>query len=208
MTSIIKPKLVFDHIAIVARTLEEGADYVREHLGIQMPTGGKHPFMGTHNHLLSLSDTEFLEVIAIDPDAVQPDHQRWFDLDQFDGSPQIGAWIVGTQNIAASFDEVHGKIIDMTRGDLKWQITVRDDGCLSLGGAFPQLIQWPEGRHPASRMEGRGCALKSFEISHPDALQINQYLGNVFSDPRITITEGEKAFNAIFETPDGHKTLS
>lgn len=208
MISTGKPKLIFDHIAIVARTLEEGADYVCEHLGIAMPTGGKHPFMGTHNQLLSLSDTEFLEVIAIDADAPRPDHPRWFDLDRFDGTPQIGAWIVGTQDIAASYDEMHGRIIDMTRGELKWQISVCDDGKLSSDGAFPQLIQWPKGDHPASRMEKRGCALTSFEITHPAAPQITQFLGRVFSDPRITITEGEKAFRAVFTTPDGLKTLS
>lgn len=205
---IILPKLVFDHIAIVARSLEEGADYVREQLGIVMPSGGRHPFMGTHNQLLSLGDDEFLEVIAIDPDAPKLNHPRWFDLDRFDGSPQVGAWVVGTPDIATSFDEMHGRIIDMTRGDLKWQITVRDDGHLPLGGAFPQLIHWPEGAHPASRMEKRSCTLKSFEITHPDALQITQFLDSGFLDPRITISEGEEAFKAVFETPNGLKTLS
>lgn len=212
MLSNSKPKLAFDHIAIVARSLEEGGDYVREQLGIDMPTGGKHPFMGTHNQLLALSDDEFVEVIAIDPDAPNPDHSRWFDLDRFDGSPQIGTWIVGTQDIAASFDRLHGdvlgKITDMTRGDLKWQITVSDDGLLPLGGAFPQLIQWPKGRHPASGMVQRNCTMTSFEITHPDALQIIEFLDGVLPDPRITIIEGEKGFNAVFDTPSGLKALS
>lgn len=202
------PKLVFDHIAIAAQTLDEGVDYVREQLGIEMPQGGKHPFMGTHNRLLSLGDAEFLEVIAIDPDGATPKCPRWFDLDSFNGSPQIGAWIVGTQDIAASFDPVHGEIIDMTRGDLKWQITVRNDGCLPLNGSFPQLIQWPEGEHPASRMEARGFTLKSFKITHPDALQVTQFLDGRFTDSRIAILEGEMAFKAIFNTPDGPRTLS
>lgn len=205
---IILPKLVFDHIAIVARSLEEGAGYVREQLGIVVPSGGKHPFMGTHNQLLSLGDDEFLEVIAIDPDVPNPSHPRWFDLDRFDGSPQIGAWIAGTQDITTSFDEMHGQIIDMTRGDLEWQITARDDGYLPLDGAFPQLIQWPEGPHPASRMKKLNCSLKSFEITHPDASQITPFLEGGLLDPRITIIEGEAAFKASFETQNGLKTLS
>ena len=202
-----KPKLVFDHIAIVARTLEEGVEYVRAQLGIEMPPGGQHPFMGTHNCLLSLNDTEFLEVIAIDESAERPERPRWFDLDHFDGSPQIGTWILGSPDIAASFDKAHGRIIDMTRGDLKWQITVHDDGLLSSEGAYPQLIQWPDGPHPASKMQTRGCRLHSFEISHPDAAGINRFLEGALTDTRISIVEGERAFKTVFDTPDGLKTL-
>ncbi|WP_162653258.1 VOC family protein [Lentilitoribacter sp. Alg239-R112] len=202
------PKLVFDHIAIIARTLDEGASYVSEHLGIDMPIGGEHPFMGTHNLLLSLGDMEFLEVIAIDPDGPQPDRPRWFNLDRFDGTPKIGAWIVGSRDITADFSKKHGEIINMTRGDLKWQITVRNDGRLVSNGAFPQLIQWPDDIHPASRMEKRGCTLKSFEITHPDAVEISNFLDVTFNDERIKIAEGQPAFKAVFETPTGAKTLS
>lgn len=203
-----KPKLVFDHIAIVARTLEEGVEYVREQLGVEMPPGGQHPFMGTHNRLLSLSEIEFLEVIAIDPDAQRPDRPRWFDLDHFDGTPKIGTWILGSPDIAKSFDEVHDRVIDMTRGDLKWQITVADDGVLSRDGAFPQLIQWPQGRHPASKMTARGCRLHSFGISHPDAAEINEFVEGALFDTRISIVQGNASFKAFFETPNGLKTLT
>lgn len=203
-----KPKLVFDHIAIVARTLDEGVDYVREQLGIFMPQGGQHPFMGTHNLLLSLGETEFLEVIAIDPDAQRPDRPRWFGLDHFGGTPKIGAWILGSPDINGSFDKAHDRIIDMTRGDLEWQITVADDGVLSSDGALPQLIQWPQGPHPASKMKARGCQLLSLEISHPDASLINEFVDDVLLDARISIVEGEPSFKAAFETPNGLKTLT
>lgn len=203
-----KPKLVFDHIAIVARNLDEGIDYVRDQLGIEMPLGGQHPFMGTHNRLLSLSETEFLEVIAIDPDAQRPDRPRWFDLDHFDGTPKIGTWILGSPDIAKSFDKVHDRVIDMTRGDLKWQITVADDGVLSSNGAFPQLIQWPHGPHPASKMTALDCRLHSFEISHPDASQIKEFIDDALIDIRISIVQGDASFKAVFETPNGLKTLT
>lgn len=209
MSPKIKPNLVFDHIAIVAKTLEQGFDYVRSELGIEMPSGGTHPLMGTHNMLLSLGEAEFLEIIAIDPDADAPNRPRWFDLDRFNGSPQIGTWILGTSDLATMLHDLHKPAMEMTRGDLKWQISVREDGSLPLDGALPTLIQWPTGMaHPAGKMRKRGCALQSLNITHPDADQVCSFLDGIFSDPRVTFTQGEFQFEAIFETPDGLKTLN
>ena len=53
--------LALDHITIVAPTLEEGAGHVHDQIGIDMPAGGRHPEMGTHNLLLRLGDDVFLE---------------------------------------------------------------------------------------------------------------------------------------------------
>jgi catechol 2,3-dioxygenase-like lactoylglutathione lyase family enzyme len=202
------PKLVFDHIAIVARNLDEGVDYVRQQLGIEMPNGGAHPIMGTHNRLLSLGETEFLEVIAIDPDAMSPNRARWFDLDRFDGAPRIGTWLLGTSDIKDTFHPAHGQIIDMKRGDLKWQISVRKDGLLSHDGAFPQIIEWPKISHPAGQMGKCGCRLKSFEISHPDALRIQEFLAGTLQDDRISVVQGNQSFKAVLETPNGLRILT
>jgi hypothetical protein len=61
--------LSFDHLAIGAETLDEGVEAVEAALGVPLAPGGGHPAMGTHNRLLSLGPGEYLEVIAIDPDA-------------------------------------------------------------------------------------------------------------------------------------------
>ena len=70
-----------DHIAVIAPSLAAGIAYVHDVLGVEPPKGGAHPQMGTHNHLLRLGEDVFLEVIAVDPDAPQPAHRRWFGLD-------------------------------------------------------------------------------------------------------------------------------
>ena len=70
-----------DHIAVIAPDLGTGVAWVREALGVEMPAGGKHPEMGTHNRLVGLGPDVYLEVIAVDPEAPRPPHRRWFGLD-------------------------------------------------------------------------------------------------------------------------------
>ena len=41
-----------DHLVIGAADLTQGIDYANECLGVDMPYGGVHEKMGTHNHLL------------------------------------------------------------------------------------------------------------------------------------------------------------
>ena len=206
-----KPSLVFDHIAVLARSLEEGADYVRSALGVDMPTGGAHPRMGTHNLLMSLGPDCFLEVIAIDPGAASPTRPRWFGLDNFDGKPRLGAWVLGARNIGAALDgiqSISGPAIEMTRGHLRWSMSVREDGELPLSGAFPKLLQWPEGAHVASKMGDLGCRFESLKITSPEAHRISDWLDGKLDDPRIQIERGETSLTAVIETPSGLRMLN
>src|SRR5258708_14883513 len=95
---------VLDHIVIVAPTLAAGAQYVRNELGVEPQQGGSHPRMGTHNLLLSLGESTYLEIIAADPAAPKPSRPRWFALDALspDSPPRLAAWVVRTQNIHAA----------------------------------------------------------------------------------------------------------
>ena len=70
-----------DHLVVAARTLDEGSAWLFERLGVRPVEGGKHAFMGTHNRLLKIGPREYLEVIAIDPNAPPPARPRWFALD-------------------------------------------------------------------------------------------------------------------------------
>src|SRR5581483_3649792 len=98
-----------DHLTIAAHTLDQGLAYVRDALGVDLPTGGAHPRMATHNRLLRLGDGVFLEVIAIDPAAPPPARPRWFQLDdpalQADlrRAPRLLTWVVRTSDIATTF---------------------------------------------------------------------------------------------------------
>src|SRR5215471_3447822 len=69
-----------DHITVAALSLEDGVAFASATLGVSIPPGGAHVQMATHNHLLRLGDTLFLEVIAPDPSASVA-RPRWFALD-------------------------------------------------------------------------------------------------------------------------------
>lgn len=204
------PRLVLDHLAITARTLDEGVAWVRDMLGIEMPPGGSHPRMGTHNRLLALGPADFLEVIAVDPDAPAPDVGRWYGLDSFDDSPRIGTWILGTPDIAASLAYAHpdsGPAVEAVRGDLEWLISVPADGSMPMQGAYPTLIQWPAGPLPVTRMQDRGCSLHSLTVRHPDADTIAARLNGQLHDPRVIFETGPVGLAATFDTPSGQRTL-
>ncbi len=204
-------RLRLDHIAVVARNLDEGCSYIKDMLGVDMPKGGAHPRMGTHNRLVSLGGDTYLEVIAIDPDAPRPDRARWFNLDQFDEAPRIGTWILGTDNIDDALTCAHpqsGPAIDMARGDLTWRISVPEDGSMPMGGAFPSFIEWRADPHPARKMIDVGLRLKELRIEHPQAQEIEPVLAGRLDGVSIVFEIADHMrIVAQIETPFGTKTL-
>lgn len=70
-----------DHLVIGAETLEQGVAFVERELGMRIPVGGIHELTGTHNHLMRLGESLFLEVIAFNPTGKAPQQPRWYGLD-------------------------------------------------------------------------------------------------------------------------------
>jgi hypothetical protein len=209
--------LQLDHIAIAADNLAAGVAYAETALGVKIPYGGAHPLMGTHNHLLRLGDNAFLEVIAPDPAAGPLTRRRWFALDdpamraELAAGPRLSTWVVATDDIEKALREIPhaaGPAVTVTRGELKWLIGVPDDGSMPLSGAFPTIIQWPRGPHPASRMPDLGCSLVSFEIGHPEAAEISRSLQPHLSDARVRFaTAAKPSLSATIRTPQGERRL-
>ena len=56
-----------DHITVAAHTLEHGLAHIRAALGVELPYGGAHPRMATHNHLAGPTS---VRRVATVPDAV------------------------------------------------------------------------------------------------------------------------------------------
>ena len=206
-----------DHLVVAAPSLETGAQYIRETLGVELEAGGVHARMGTHNRLLKLGAALYLEVIAIDPQAAAPARARWFELDSpRSGSPHLATWVVRTADIAAAASRSPiplGTIETMTRGELSWRITMREDGGLPCDGVMPALIEWRTPRHPAASLSDRGCRLLRLQARHANADQIRSALGDLGVDEAIAIAieraaPGERpSLSATIDTRAGPRTL-
>jgi hypothetical protein len=209
-------RALLDHLTVAALTLDQGVAYVERALGVTVPTGGAHPLMGTHNCLTQIGDGVFLEIIAPDPAAV-PQRVRWFGLDdpamlaRLKHSPQLITWVVRVADLDHALRNVDGgvgEVVRVTRGSLSWLISVPPDGSMAFDGAFPSLIQWPAGPHPASRMADLGCRLDHFAITHPQSDRLAAALDPVFSDDRVTISSGATVrMRATIKTPSGLREL-
>ena len=123
-----------DHITVVAPSLEAGSHFVRGVLGIEPYPGRAHPSMGTHNRLLRLGDTVYLEVIAPDPDAPPISRPRWFGLDYVSSTtiPRLATWVASTDDIVGVAVPDLGFVETMRRATHTWQMTLTADGQLPL----------------------------------------------------------------------------
>ena len=202
--------LRLDHLAVSARTLAEGADWVAAALGVSLSPGGQHAHMATHNRLIGLGDL-YLEVIAIDPDATPPKWPRWFDLDHFAGRPRLTNWVAACDDLDAALAQGPaglGRPVDLSRGDYRWRMAVPDNGKLPFDGGFPALIHWQGTAHPAKALPDVGLRLRRFEVAHPEAASLRRVLAGLIDDARLVIVPGPKvALRAVFATPQGDKVL-
>ena len=90
-----------DHFAVGAQTLEQGVAALRAALGVEVPRGGKHGAMSTHNCVMQAGNESFLEILAIDPDAPAPGRARWFSMDDPKTKARLAEVNAAVQAIAA-----------------------------------------------------------------------------------------------------------
>ncbi|MEJ0070275.1 MAG: VOC family protein [Pseudomonadota bacterium] len=209
--------LTLDHLTVIAPSLAEGVAHVRACLDIDIPFGGTHPDMATHNHLLRLSDDCFLEVIAIDPAAPAPGRPRWFGLDDaqavqsaWDDGSRLRGWVARTGDLDAVLarHDWLGAKTRLSRGDRSWLFSLRPDGALPADGVAPAVMDWGDRGTPTPAMPDLGARLTSFGIEHPDPAHVTalyERLG-VVNPPRVAIGPRLR-YRAIIDTPGGVKQL-
>ncbi len=187
------PRCEIDHIIITAPSLEIGGAYVFERLGVYPQKGGEHARMGTHNLLLSLGKSAYLEVMAINPAAPKPAAPRWFGLDEMpvNAPARLHTWVARTADLAATAKasaEPMRPIVPMSRGALNWLITSPDasldasrdtslrGGSATHGGLTPTLIEWQTDAHPASTLPDAGLVLMQLEFFTADTSRIERQM--------------------------------
>lgn len=204
---------VIDHIVIGAAELGSGAAALEARLGVTLGPGGQHPDMGTHNRLLRTGRGEFLELIAVDPDAAAPDHARWFGLDEaamarrLAGGPAPIAWVVRTDSIdavkAASPVDL-GPTRRLRRGELTWSLTVPASGVSAFGGLAPSFIQWDSSPLPAESMHAAGITLERIELATPDPEGLAAFLTALdIGDCATVVPADVPAIRFVMRSPEG-----
>ena len=192
---------------------------MREALGVEMPAGGKHPEMGTHNHLVGLGPDVYLEVIAADPEAPRPPHRRWFGLDDREAverhwreGRRLRGYVARCTDMAATIGgqaETFGAPMRISRGDRHWLFAVRPDGELPMGGALPCLIDWGERGTPAPAMPDLGLRLQSLRVETPDPDAVHAALDAIGMARKPEICRGaEVRLTATIATPSGVRVLN
>ena len=185
---------LLDHLTVVAHSLAAGSHFVREALGVEPGPGRPHPGMGTHNRLLRLGDTVYLEVIAPDPDAPSVSRPRWFGLDQVSSNtfPRLATWVAATDDIEGAAVPELGSVETMRRASHAWQMTLTGDGHLPLSGAAPALIQRATGAHPALALPDAGLRFRRLRIHHPSPERVQALLARIrlAPHPEVVVLQG------------------
>ena len=206
---------IIDHLVIGAAELDKATKQIQSFIKAEFLAGGKHPLMATHNRLIKLQKSLYLEIIAADPSASLPRNakikNRWFSLDagttqkRLSQAPQPLCWVVAVNDIEQT--AMHcgynpGKVIEMTRGDLKWKITVSENGDLPESGVLPILIEWPNGKHPTKTMPESKISLEKLTLFHPQPSGIKHILSKLNINGPIRVNHGEPKLQFSLKTPD------
>jgi hypothetical protein len=222
--------LALDHLVIAASSLDAGAAYLAKTLGVAPAGGGKHAAMGTHNRLLGLYGGIYLEVIAIDPQATPPARPRWFGMDgeavqrRLADGPFLAHWVARVDRPAdlstwqAQYRDQIAPVIPMVRGELRWRITVPEDGSLpgwpgeetplAGEGVIPSLIQWDVPAHPSTMLPKQDLALRRLIATHHRPEAVRSALAWLGADGLIEVEAGDApSLRAELETPQGIRTL-
>lgn len=212
--------IALDHLTVIAPTLSEGVAHVFECLGIDVPFGTHHEYMGTHNHRLQLGGSVYLEIVALDPEGAAPARARWFGLDDqervrsdWDEGRRLRGWVADTDDIPgqiAAHPGMFGEYVPLPPEAPQFAFSIPRDGTLPLDGAAPSLIH--RGAREPRSMAGipdRGARLRSFALEHPDPASIAALYRDLSVDRPPEVLRGPSVrYRALVETPGGLRELT
>ncbi|MES4992485.1 VOC family protein [Phyllobacterium sp. 22229] len=207
--------LLFDHISVIAPSLEEGIEHVSSCLGIELINGASHNDMGTHNRHVRLGEDCYLEVIAVDPAAPPPSGRRWFGLDDteevratWEQGLRLRGWVARTHDIDGILN-AHGPVLGEKRWlDGHFNFSVPASGKLPMDGTMPSIIDLGGAPPTATNLTDQGMRLKEFVLEHPYPSEIVALYNDIgIVNPPIVIAGKTCRFHAVIETPRGLTTL-
>lgn len=210
--------LKLDHITVIAPSLREGALHVRDCLGLDVPFGTRHDYMGTHNHRLQLGGSIYLEIVALDPDGRDPGRARWFGLDDqqqvradWEEGRRLRGWVASTdamESVVSARPEIFGDVVGLPFASPEFGFAIPEDGSLPLDGAAPSLIDHRAEPTSMASIPDLGARLHALTLVHPDPVAIEALYRELLIDRPPAIVAGPRVcYRAQIETPDGLKGL-
>lgn len=180
-----------DHLVLATPDLAATVDEIARLTGAKPSPGGRHPGLGTRNHLLGLGEGAYLEIIGPDLDQPEPPRPRPFGIDDL-AEARMVTWAVRVEDIdaavAASREDGYdpGAPWVMSRrtpdgGDLKWRLTL--DYEYGHRGLVPFLIDWGRTPHPAAELPV--VPLISLEAVHPEPETVEDRLKTIGASLQI-----------------------
>jgi hypothetical protein len=198
-----------DHLVIGCATLAQGAAWLEALLGVPAVPGGQHPGVGTHNMLLGMGPSAYLELIAVDPAQPAPDRARPFGLDDparraaLAEAPRLIAWVARVEDLAAVAARIGAEPRAMTRGSLVWRLAMPPDA--ALAPLVPALIQW-DGPCAADQLPDSGVRLLSLALEHPEAAALAAAMSaRGLQDSVATRPAAAPGLRALFRRGDGRE---
>lgn len=209
--------LTLDHLTVIAPTLGEGVAHVQDCLGLEIPFGTRHGYMGTHNHRLQLGDDVYLEIVARDPEGVTPDRARWFGVDDptqiredWESGKRLRGWVAATrfiESLVLRYPEF-GQVVPLPFTDPEFGFAIPLDGSLPKDGVLPSLIDHRDDPTKMSDIPDLGARLVSFSLQHPDPETVRAAYEDLAIDRPPSVQFGPTLrYEAEIQTPDGFRKL-
>lgn len=203
-----------DHLVVTCSELQVGVDDLEQRTGVRPSAGGRHQDWGSHNALLSLGGSTYLEVIAPDPSSSIPPDSRPVVFTR-PGPGAINGWVAKCDDIeraiAVSHEQgfplgpaLHGRRERADGTTLHWTLT--DPSTRHFDGLLPILIDWGTSPHPGESASA-GCRLINLELRHPQADILSAVLDRL-GLPIVVGFEAKPAIVATIDTPVGTISLS
>ena len=96
-----------------------------------------------------------------------------------------------------------GEILQISRGELTWKITVPSNGGLVDQGVLPALIEGPNDQHPSKKLTNSKVSINKLSLFHPEPYKIKDIISNLIKSDLIRVSEGVPKKELILTTQNG-----
>ena len=207
-----------DHIVFGSYTLEEGTEFVENILQTKLSDIGYHKEMGTHNRVIRISETIYLEVISIDPKISNLNNKKWFNLDnpnlqsKLKKLPQIIGYVIEYKDFNMS--KYYDPFFEASRSNYKWQFAMPTyknniiDSEIISTGIIPSLISW-KSEKPIYQMKKNQFELISLEIGLSETQNNFDTFLKSFGEIEHVLPSSIKENSSIFKLKlrDNHRNM-